>query len=61
MSNNSEKNQSWAPLADMSEDSITELMEAAKEKPALSRSLARLLRDLNDPNGVISAFSAFAS
>lgn len=50
----------WAPLADTAGMTIPELL-AASDNAALTRSLQRLLNDLDDPNGVISAFTAFAS
>lgn len=49
----------WAPLVDLSGMSIPDLLAAGGDS-TLSRSLERILRDLDDPNGVISAFSSFA-
>lgn len=46
----------WS-LPDMSGVSITYLM--ANGSPALSRSVQRLVEQLDDPNAVISAFTSF--
>jgi FXSXX-COOH protein len=35
------------------------IADLASMSPALSRSMQRLVRSLDDPNGVISAFSSF--
>lgn len=48
----------WAPLVDLSEMSILELM--ASDDSTLARSIQQLLASINDPNGVISAFSSYA-
>ena len=44
----------WGPLPDMSGVRLTDIAE-----PGLVRSAARYVRQLDDPNGVISAFSSF--
>ena len=46
----------FEPLPDMTGIKIADLMSMS---PALSRSMQRLVRSLDDPNGVISAFSSF--
>lgn len=49
-------------ILDVSEMSLTELREKIEKLPpesALRRSLTRLVEQLEDPNGVISAFSSF--
>lgn len=45
----------FAPLLDVSDLSIDEL----RGSPALARVVARLLSDLDDPNGVVSAFGSY--
>lgn len=45
----------FAPLLDVSDLSIDELRGA----PALARVVARLLSDLDDPHGVVSAFGSY--
>jgi FXSXX-COOH protein len=52
--------QRWAPLIDVSDMSIADLLAAGQDS-TLARSVARLVESLDDPNGVISAFSSFAS
>jgi FXSXX-COOH protein len=47
----------WAPLVEVSHLPITDLVGGSD--PALSRSVQRLVRSLDDPDGVISAFSSF--
>jgi FXSXX-COOH protein len=49
----------WAPLVDVSELPITAIV--AGDDTVLSYSLRRLIRSLDDPDGVISAFDSFAS
>lgn len=46
-----------APLVDMSHVDIRGL--DVEDHPALKRSIDRLIVSLNDPDGVISAFSSF--
>jgi FXSXX-COOH protein len=46
-----------APLIDMSDVKLRDLL--ADRSPALARSVRRLVLSLDDPNGVISAFSSF--
>jgi FXSXX-COOH protein len=50
----------WAPLIDVSDTAITDLLAQGGDT-ALARSMRRLVDDLDDPNGVISAFSSFVS
>lgn len=45
----------FPPLLDVSTLSIKEL----RANPILERALARILKDLDDPDGVISAFGSF--
>lgn len=47
----------FPPLLDVSQMSIAELRGASN--PLLDRCLDRLLKSLDDPNGVISAFGSF--
>lgn len=47
----------WAPLVEVSHLPIADLV--AGGDPALTRSVERLVRSLDDPDGVISAFSSF--
>jgi hypothetical protein len=49
----------WAPLPDASALPILALSTNADT--ALGRSLRQVIRSLDDPNGVISAFDSFAS
>ena len=48
-----------APLVDMSGVNLRALAGRGKLPAALGRSIKRLIASLNDPNGVISAFSSF--
>ena len=48
----------WAPLVDVSDIQLSDLL-ADGDNSALGRSIRRLVRSLDDPNGVISAFSNF--
>jgi FXSXX-COOH protein len=48
----------WAALIDVSGVSLSDLV-AGKGDSALGRSIRRLVESLDDPNGVISAFSSF--
>ena len=48
----------WAPLVDVSDTSIKDLLATGGDT-ALTRSVQRLVHSLDDPNGVISAFSSF--
>jgi hypothetical protein len=49
----------WAPLTDVSGRPLSALHPSADTQ--LARSLERLIRSLDDPNGVISAFGSFIS
>jgi FXSXX-COOH protein len=49
----------WAPLIDVTDRSMVELL--ADDSTALAQCVDRLLQDLNDPDGVISAFNNYAS
>jgi FXSXX-COOH protein len=48
-----------ASLVDVRQTPVADLVAGADT--ALSRSLRRVLDSLDDPNGVLSAFSSFAS
>lgn len=48
-----------APLIDVTNLPIADLL--AKSHPNLARSIQQLIDSLDDPNGVISAFSSFVS
>lgn len=50
----------WAPLAEVSDLPISEIVTRGAD-PALALSMQRLVRSLDDPDGVISAFSSFVS
>jgi hypothetical protein len=47
-----------APLLDMSDVQLRAAL--ADSSPAYARAIDRLVKSLDDPNGVISAFSSFA-
>jgi hypothetical protein len=49
----------WAPLIDASQLSFDELL--ASDNSALALCVQRLVRGLDDPDGIISAFQNFAS
>lgn len=49
----------WSPLVDVRQRSMVEPL--TEKNTALARCVDRVLRDLDDPNGVISAFSNYAS
>lgn len=49
----------WSPLVDVTQRSVVGLL--AETDTALARCVERLVLDLDDPNGVISAFSNYAS
>jgi len=49
----------WAPLVDVSHRSMTELV--ADGDTVLARCVDRLVRSLDDPDGVISAFQNYVS
>lgn len=50
----------WAPLPDMSRKQLSVIINKPEEvKSQLSAALGRLLTSLDDPNGVISAFSSY--
>lgn len=49
----------WSPLVDVSEMSLSDLI--TPDNSALSLCLERLVRGLDDPDGIISAFQNFAS
>jgi FXSXX-COOH protein len=49
----------WAPLIDVSNVRLSDLLASDGGDSALARSTQRLVRSLDDPNGVISAFSSF--
>lgn len=44
----------WAPLIDVTQESVSALIEMQKDVLALC--LQRMLEDLDDPHGVISGF-----
>lgn len=48
----------WEPLPDVSEKSMAALL-AGSGGVQLQRATERLVASLDDPNGVISAFSSF--
>jgi hypothetical protein len=50
---------SWAPLIDASQISLAQL--STSDNSALSLCVQRLIRNLDDPDGIISAFQNFAS
>jgi FXSXX-COOH protein len=47
----------WTPLIDVSAIPLTDLIAA--RDTALGRSILRLIESLDDPDGVLSAFSSF--
>lgn len=50
----------WAPLVDVSDRRLTDLL-ASEDDTALARAVRRLVRSLDDPDGVISAFGSYAA
>jgi hypothetical protein len=50
----------WVPLLDVTQLSIRELA-ASDDNSALAMCIRRLVRSLDDPNGIISAFQSFIS
>ena len=54
-----ESDPQWAPLVDVSSERLADLLAGGGSDTALARSTQRLVRSLDDPNGVISAFSSF--
>lgn len=55
----SEQHEGYAPLVDVSDMKIMDLLGA--EDSVFRRALKRLLKSLDDPDGIISAFQSFAS
>jgi hypothetical protein len=49
----------WAPLIDVTHERVGDLLARTGDDTALARSIQRLVYGLDDPNGVISAFSSF--
>ena len=49
----------WAPLIDVTDRPITDLLGSGDSK--LARSVRRLVRSLDDPDGVIAAFQSYTS
>ncbi|GAA0934125.1 FxSxx-COOH cyclophane-containing RiPP peptide [Virgisporangium aurantiacum] len=47
----------WRPLIDVSGVSLTELTNRGDD--VIARAVQQVLRSLDDPNGVISAFESF--
>lgn len=47
--------QPWVPLVDVSDMTMTEIMNSAELNPILNR----LLASLDDPDGIISAFQSY--
>jgi hypothetical protein len=47
-----------AELVDVGGEPLSSLLTARRDSP-VRRSMARIQRDLADPNGVLSAFSSF--
>lgn len=45
------------PLIDVSQIPVENLMNSSN--PALTRAVDQLLKDIDDPNGVLSAFGSF--
>jgi hypothetical protein len=50
---------SFAPVIDVSRWSLAELRQC--DQPEMQRSLRQVIRSLDDPHGVISAFQSFVS
>lgn len=55
---NTEPGLEWAPLVDVRELPVAHLFAG---DPVLDRTLRRLVKDLDDPNAALSAFSSFSS
>ncbi len=49
----------WVPLIDVSELSVTELIDGADT--VFAQVIRQVVQSLDDPNGVISAFQSFAA
>jgi FXSXX-COOH protein len=54
-----EQDYDQAALIDLRSLDMSELL--ALDEPALHRSVDRVLKEINDPDGVISAFQSFAA
>lgn len=52
-------NAAWSPLPDLSDWSVGDIVDEADG--ALARAARRVIRELDDPDGVISAFQSFVS
>ena len=48
----------WTPLVDVTDVPLTQLLAAGDT--VLARSMRRLVRSLDDPDGAISAFQSYA-
>lgn len=48
----------WEPLINMEGVSLHDLVSSFDEDSAIGRATARLIRDLDDPDGVLSAFQS---
>lgn len=48
-----------APMVDMTGVKLADVIRSVDPDSALGRSVQRLASNLNDPNGVLSAFSSF--
>jgi hypothetical protein len=49
----------WSPLVDLSDRPFLDLIQGGDD--ALARSARRVIRALDDPDGIISAFQSFTS
>lgn len=49
----------WAPLVDLTKENLADLVKNPDD--ALAKCVERLIKGLEDPNGVISGFGNFAS
>lgn len=49
----------WAPLIDVSDVALVDLLSTGDS--VLARSVQRLVRSLDDPDGIISAFQSYPS
>ncbi|MEU7823601.1 hypothetical protein [Catellatospora sp. NPDC049133] len=49
----------WSPLVDLSDRPLLDAIQAGDD--ALARAARRVIRALDDPDGIISAFQSFTS
>jgi hypothetical protein len=50
-----------SPLVDLSDTTLSSLLEASESDTALERSLAQVLKSISNPDDVYSAFGSFVN